>query len=149
MNEILSPNERSSGGRISPAMRRFSEILNELGLRDMPLQGGPYTWRGGRNSRAMSRLDRFLVSANWENKFSKAIQRCLPRPTFDHSPILSDSDGIRIGPSPFRFKLMWLKYEGFKEILKGWWQSLVFHGSFSFILSAKLKALKGHPKSLE
>ena len=38
---------------------------------------------------------------------------------------------------------MWLKYEGFKEILKGWWQSLVFHGSFSFILVAKLKGLKG------
>ena len=36
-NEILSPNERSRGGRISPAMRRFSEILNELGLRDLLL----------------------------------------------------------------------------------------------------------------
>ena len=42
-NEILSPNERSGGGRISLAMRRFLEILNELGLRDLPLQGGPYT----------------------------------------------------------------------------------------------------------
>ena len=38
---------------------------------------------------------------------------------------------------------MWLKYEGFNEILKDWWQSLVFHGSFNFILAAKLKALKG------
>ena len=38
---------------------------------------------------------------------------------------------------------MWLKFDGFKEILKGWWQNLQFHGSFSFILTAKLKALKG------
>ena len=38
---------------------------------------------------------------------------------------------------------MWLKFEGFKEILKGWWQGLNFHGSFSFTLAAKLKALKG------
>ena len=38
---------------------------------------------------------------------------------------------------------MWLKYEGFKDILKGWWQNLHFYGSFSFIISAKLKALKG------
>ena len=37
---------------------------------------------------------------------------------------------------------MWLKFEGFKEILKGWWQNLQFHGSFSFILTAKLKARK-------
>ena len=27
--------------------------------------------------------------------------------------------------------------------MKGWWQNLQFHGSYSFILSAKLKALKG------
>ena len=38
---------------------------------------------------------------------------------------------------------MWLKYEGFKEILKGWWQSLVFQGSFNFILAAKPKGFKG------
>ena len=54
-----------------------------------------------------------------------------------------DSDGVRTGPSPFCFELMWLKYEGFKEILKGWWQNLQFYESFSFILSTKLKALKG------
>ena len=44
---------------------------------------------------------------------------------------------------PFRFELMWLKYEGFKDLLKGWWQYLHFYEFFSFILSAKLKALKG------
>ena len=71
------------------------------------------------------------------------IQRCLPRPVSDHFPILLDNDGVRTGPSPFRFELMWLKYEGFKETLKGWWQNLQFSESFSFILSAKLKALKG------
>ena len=54
-----------------------------------------------------------------------------------------DSEGVRTGPTPFRFELMWLKHEGFKETLKGWWQNLQFHGTFSFILSAKLKALKG------
>ena len=91
----------------------------------------------------MSRLDRFLVYADWESHCNKVIQRCLPRPISDHFPIMLDSDGVKTSPSPFRFKLMWLKYEGFKEILKRWWQNLQFHGSFSFILSAKLKALKG------
>ena len=70
-------------------------------------------------------------------------QRRLPRPVSDNFPILLDSDGVRTGPTPFRFELMWLKYEGFKDILKGWWQNLQFYGSFSFIISAKLKALKG------
>ena len=33
-NEILSPNERSRGSMISNTMRRFSNVLNDLGLRD-------------------------------------------------------------------------------------------------------------------
>ena len=105
-NEILSPNERSRGGRLSPIMRRFFEILNDLVLRDLLLQGGPYTWRGGQNGRLMSRLDKFLVFADWESPCSKAIKRCLPRPISDHSPILLDNDGVRTGPSPFRFELL-------------------------------------------
>ena len=42
---------------------------------------------------------------------------------------------------------MWLKSEGFKELLKSWWQNLNFCGSHSYILAAKLKALKGLLKS--
>ena len=142
-NEVLSLNERLRGGRLSNSMRRFSDIMNDLNLSDLPLQGGPYTWSGGLNGSAMSRLDRFLVTADWESQCNKVIQRRLPRPVSDHFPILLDSDGVRTGPTPFRFELMWLKYVGFKDILKGWWQNLHFYGSFSFTLSAKLKALKG------
>ena len=72
-NESLSPNERSRGSKISNTMRRFSDILNDLGLRDLPLQGGPYTWRDGHNGRLMSRLNRFLVSADWESHCNKVI----------------------------------------------------------------------------
>ena len=142
-NMVLSSNDRSSVGRISHHMRRFNEVINELGLRDLPLQGGPFTWRGGHNNQRMSRLDRFLVSADWESKFSKAIQRTLPRPVSDHCPVMLDSEGIKSGPSPFRFENMWLKFVGFKDLLRGWWQSLHFSGSFSFVLASKLKALKG------
>ena len=101
------------------SMRRFSEIIEDLGLRDIPLQGGPFTWRGGRNNCSMPRIDRFLVSNDWENYFSGVIQTTLPRPISDHCPILLDAGGIRKGPTPFRFEVMWLKVDGFKELLEG------------------------------
>ncbi|RVX20512.1 Transposon TX1 uncharacterized 149 kDa protein [Vitis vinifera] len=128
-------------------MRRFSEVIDELDLRDLPLQGGPFTWSGGLNNQAMTRLDRFLVSEDWEDHFKGAVQCTLPRPVSDHFPILLDGGGVRRGPVPFRFENMWLKEEGFKDLLKGWWQSLSFNGSFSFILAKKLKALKAILKS--
>ena len=123
-------------------MRRFSEVLDELALRDLPLQGGPYTWSGGLNGQYKSRLDRFLISEDWENHFSGVSQCTLPRPVSDHSLILLDGGGVRRGPIPFCFENMWLKEEGFKELLRGWWQGFNCSGSYSFVLSEKLKALK-------
>ena len=70
------------------------------------------------------------------------VQCTLPRPVFDHFPILLARGGVRRGLVPFRFENMWLKEEGFKDLLKGWWQGLSFNGSFRFILAKKLKALK-------
>ena len=125
-------------------MRRFSEIIEELGLRDIPLQGGPFTWRGGRgrNNGSMSRLDRFLFSDDWEGYFNNVVQTTLPRLVSDHSPILLDAGGISRGPTPFWFEIMWLKVEGLKEMVKNWWHSLSFNDTCSFILASKLKALK-------
>ena len=60
-------------------------------------------------------------------------QSTLPRPISDHFPILLDGGGIGLGPSPFRFESMWLKSEGFKDLLKGWWRGLNFKGSAGYI----------------
>ena len=59
-NMIRFPSERSRGGRLSPSMRRFTEVIEELELRDLPLQGGMFTWSGGFNNLLKSRIDRFL-----------------------------------------------------------------------------------------
>ena len=32
------------------------------------------------------------------------------------------------GPIPFRFENMWLKAEGFKELVNSWWHRLSFSG---------------------
>ena len=56
--------ECSRGGGLSASMRRFSEVVEDLELRDFPLQGGPFTWRGRLNKQSHFRLDRFLVTDN-------------------------------------------------------------------------------------
>ena len=42
---------------------------------------------------------------------------------------------------------MWLKVEGFKDLLRNWWQGIVVRGRASFRLAAKLKELKQNIKS--
>ena len=141
-NMIRFPSERSRGGRLSPTIRRFSEVVKNLELRDLPLQGGLFTWSGGLNNQLKSRIDRFLISEDWEVHFQVTIQVVLARPISDHSPILLDGGGMRKGLTPFRFENMWLKEEGFKEVLRKWWEGIQVSGSVNFILTEKLKALK-------
>ena len=64
----------------------------------------------------------------------------------NHFSILLDGGGLRRGPSLFRFENMWLKVEGFKDLLKSWWEGDSFSGSSSFILAEKLKVLKSKLK---
>ncbi|RVW77217.1 hypothetical protein CK203_043333 [Vitis vinifera] len=46
------------------------------------------------------------------------------------------------GSFTIQFENMWLEEKGFMDQMKRWWGSLTFIGSFSFVLDAKLRALK-------
>ena len=122
-------------------MRRFSEVVEDLELRDIPLKGGPFTERGSLNNQSHSRLGRFLGTDNWDSLFNGDVQGVLPRPVSDHFPVLLEGGGLIRGPSPFRFENMWLEEEGFKDKMKTWWGSK-FTRTSSFNLDAKLRALK-------
>ena len=112
-NVILSPEEHSKEGSLNSDMRRFSKVIEDLKLKDLPLIGGPFTWNGGVINQSFSRLDRFLVNEEWDCRLSGSRQCVIPRPVLDHFPILLEGGGLRRGPSPFRFENMWLKVEGF------------------------------------
>ena len=43
-------------------MRRFSQFIDDLELKDLPLLGGVYTGVEGLENQRMARLDRFLIS---------------------------------------------------------------------------------------
>ncbi|WKA02253.1 hypothetical protein VitviT2T_020466 [Vitis vinifera] len=141
-NITLFQRERNRQGRISSAMRRFAQVADELGLRDIPMQGGVFTWSGGPNNQSWARLDRFLVNTSWLDQFSSVLQSRLPRPLSDHFPVSLEGGGLRGGPSPFRFENMWLKVEGFQDMIRRWWWEIEVRGSASYRLATKLKEIK-------
>jgi hypothetical protein len=139
-NVTCFPSEILGDARFCPAMVGFFDF--ELGLMDIPLVGGNFTWSNNRDLLSWSRIDRFSLSLDWDAKFPDLSQRRLPRLCSDRFPILLDCGSVHCGRRYFKFENIWLKAEGFVDKVRQWLTSCHFQGSLSFILARKLKALK-------
>ena len=98
------PSESSGSGPFSSAMVNFSDFISELGLIDFPFEGGTFTWSNSREVASCSRIDRFLISSDWEEHFPNIHQRRLQRLLSDHFPILLEGGNFQRDSWPFRFE---------------------------------------------
>lgn len=53
----------------TPAMHEFSDFIASLSLIDLPVEGGAFTWSNSHENTLRSRLDIFLLSHDWGEKF--------------------------------------------------------------------------------
>jgi hypothetical protein len=139
-NATIFHSERSGRAGMRRAATEFADFIADQGLMDLPLAGGVYTWS---NSMSRSRLDRFLVSLEWEMSYPGLVQKKLLCVCSDHAPIILTRGSLQNRKRSFKFENMWLKEEGFVDKVRDWWGSFSFEGSPSFVLAKKLQALKG------
>lgn len=74
-----------------------------------------FTWSNNQENPILKKLDRVLVTKEWEDIFPQASVSRLPREVSDHNPFI-----ISIGK---RFDLGWIKNPDFFHLLKKFGQS--------------------------
>ena len=119
-NIIIYPAERLRCTSFSLAMLKILDFIAKHFLVDFPLVKGEFMWFCDSDIPSMSRIDRVMVSGDWEEHFLDMIQRILSWVVLDHCPLLMEAGGMLRAKSPFKFENMWLKVEGFVVTVRQW-----------------------------
>jgi hypothetical protein len=109
-------------------MAFFNAIIESVDLRELALSRGQFTWANRRELPTYEKLDRILVSTEWEQKNLLLTVQALSRSGSDHTPLLLDSEEqSHISYSKnCSFELSSLKRDGFIDIVTQEW-NLVPH----------------------
>jgi exonuclease III len=69
----------------------FNAIINSHDLREIDMSGGQYTWSNNHINPTLEKLDRFLMTADWEDMFPLTTVHKIARDVSDHNPIILDT----------------------------------------------------------
>jgi exonuclease III len=63
----------------------FNAVIDGLNLRELKMSGRKYTWANARDNPTYEKLDRILMSMEWEQKFPLSTVVAITREISDHT----------------------------------------------------------------
>ncbi|XP_060965524.1 uncharacterized protein LOC133034451 [Cannabis sativa] len=128
LNNTLNHSDKR-GGRPYPnwLLTGFQDVVSECHLIDMEIQGHPFTWEKGKGTDQWVevRLDRALVSYDWQALFPSAILENLEVTVSDHCPIwlnLAKSKPVQV-KKRFRYENAWSREPMCRQIVQARWEN--------------------------
>jgi hypothetical protein len=121
-NMTLRASEKSNANLDRANMARFRDFVNSEELKECYMHGRLFTWSSERRRPTMSRIDRALVSVDWDLAFPDALLQAITSSIPDHGPLhRSTSAGLR-PKKRFRFEMFWRNLEGIDDAVKEGWK---------------------------
>jgi hypothetical protein len=112
LSEADKNNERINRANLS----RFRRAVQVLQLHDLHLHGRAFTWSNERDHPTLVRLDRVLVTMDWESAFPNAHLRCLSADASDHCPLLLHTNLGSMSKARFHFEAFWPKFNDYVKL---------------------------------
>ncbi|WVZ51083.1 hypothetical protein U9M48_002262 [Paspalum notatum var. saurae] len=116
-NIIRNPSEKNKDNYNDKWPFLFNAVIDSLNLGELHMSGRKFTWTNSLEIPTYERLDRILVSTEWEQKFPLATVVALTREISDHTPLLLNTGARSHSSNPplFQFELGWLLRKGFHD----------------------------------
>jgi hypothetical protein len=128
-NEILFRAEQKGGNlRSARQMEDFSQCLTDCGLADLGYSGYDFTWDNKRDGadNIQVRLDRGMATSSFLDIFPLTQVEHIITEESDHMALLirvqEELPRVRqMGQRGFQYEEMWIKHEGYEEMVKEAW----------------------------
>jgi len=93
----------------------FNVVIDSFDLWEIDLTGRQFTWANSLPKPTYERLDRALMSTEWEFKYPLVSLHALDRGVSDHTPLLLDTGtpAFQGNGKQFKLELSWFAHEDF------------------------------------
>jgi hypothetical protein len=123
-NLIRTQEEKNNGVVNFTHAGLFNDWIEKWGLMEISDPSRLFTRSNNQDNPIMAKIDRILVSVDWDNKYPLAKMTVLPKGVSDDNALLIEFGGRRVIKDPlFRFEKWWLEMDGFKEVVKKAWST--------------------------
>lgn len=146
-NIIRYANEKNIRDGVHRHTYLFNSLIHFYELREINMIGGMFTWSNNQEFPVLEKLDRILVTKEWEDIFPQAMVKNLPREISNHNPlILSSGFCDKVPFIQFKFDLNWLKNPDFYQRVEEIWHKPCRASSALDKIQQKLKLFKQYFK---
>ena len=124
-NIMRGPEDKSSGEFNFKWPNLFNAVIESLDLKEIVMSGRQFTWAGPGDDPTFEKLDRVLVSTEWEIRYPLSTVEPRDRNISDHTPLILNTRASthHTDQRPFKFERGWLIRDGFYDMVANIWQS--------------------------
>jgi hypothetical protein len=141
-NIIRSPDEKNNDNYSDRWPFLFNAVIDNLNLRELEMSGRKFTWANHLENQMFKKLDRILVCTDFESKYPHTTVHALSREISDHTPLLCCTNNPSSTYQPqFKFELGWLLRDGFCDMARDVWRSVLPQGTLLERWQAKIRRL--------
>jgi hypothetical protein len=140
---LVKKNKENFDGRL-PFL--FNYVIDGLNLWELEMSGRRFMWANSLPNPTYEKLDRILISMEWELKHPLSTVVALSQVISDYTLLIIDTGKPSSGNNPpmFKFELGWLLRDGFMDMVRDVWNSVHDREDVMRCWQVKIRRLRQH-----